>query len=246
MQNEYDSEHIAPIMRVCKKCNECKPLALFKYKLTRAQAKQQGYAGNHLVIAEGKVCKDCRPKRKPLGKLTTKELITKAANGDVHPFVAKSRIELIKKKALALKSRGSAEHWQKVWAGYMKDILAPLTEEIARAQQAKRYSASIGKTARADFYAAYLTHLEKLKSRLMHDQRVNPKEPKLCRWEEYFDEATAVQLRDDFAALPMQDRLNLRTLPTMVKYRYIGAPDNKFQRPRRATPAERLNLGESK
>lgn len=240
MQNEYDSEQIAPLMRVCKKCNECKPLALFRYKLTRAQAKQQGYAGNVLVTAEGKVCKDCRPKRKPLNRLTTKELITKASTGDVHPFIAKSRIAKIKSDALALKARGSAERWQKLWAGWLKDILAPLTEEIARTQHAMRYSTKIGKTKRAAFYKAYLIELQRLKAHLMYEQRRNPCEPKLCRWEEYFDETLAAQLREDFAALPMQDRLNLRTLPVMVKYRYIGAPDNKFKRPHRATPAERI------
>jgi hypothetical protein len=243
MQNEYDSEQITPIMRVCKKCNECKPLALFKYKLTRAQMKAQGYAGNHLVTAEGKVCKDCRPKRKPLSRLTTKELVTKASSGDIHPFVAKLRIQKIKDDATALKARGSAERWQKLWAGYMKEIIKPLTEDIVRTQHAIKYSERIGRYARAEFYATYLGHLEKLKSRLTHDQRVNPCEPKLCRWEEYFDESTAAQLREDFAALPMQDKKNLRTLPTMVKYRYIGAPDNKFKRPHRATPAERLGNG---
>lgn len=243
MQNEYDSEQKPMLTRVCKKCNECKPLALFRYKLTRAQMKAQGYAGNVLVTAEGKVCKECRPKRKPLNRLTTKELITKAASGDVHPFIAQSRIAKIKSDALALKARGSAERWQKLWAGWMKDILKPLTEEIARTQHAMRYSLKIDKTQRAAFYKDYIKHLEKLKAHLMHDQRINPREPELCRWEEYFAEETAAQLREDFAALPMQDRLNLRTLPVMVKYRYIGAPDNKFQRPRRATPAERLASG---
>lgn len=240
MQNEYDSEQIVPLTRVCKKCNECKPLASFRYKLTRAQAKQQGYAGNVLVTAEGKVCKECRPKRKPLSRLTTKELINKAASGDVHPFIAQSRIENIKKTARALQARGSAERWQKVWAGWLKDILAPLIEDIARTRHAIKYSTRIGRTARAEFYKTYLEHLEKLKARLLMDSRINPKEPELCRWEEYFDEVTAAQLREDFAALPLQDREHLRTLPIMVKYRYIGAPANKFVRPQRATPAERL------
>ena len=241
MQNEYDSEHIIPIMRVCTKCKTTKPLALFKYKLTRAQAKQQGYAGNVLVTAEGKVCKDCRPKRKPVNRMTTKELVTKASSGDVHPFVAKLRIAKIKSDARAMQKRGRTEGWHKLWSGWMKEIIAPLTEDIARTQQAIRYSERIGKHARAEFYKTYLDHLEKLKAHMLFDSRTNPKEPKLCRWEEYFDESTAAQLREDFAALPMQDRQNLRTLPTMVKYRYIGAPDNKFQRPRRASPAERLN-----
>jgi hypothetical protein len=240
MQNEYDSEQMLPLTRVCKKCNECKPLASFRYKLTRAQMKAQGYAGNVLVTAEGKVCTACRPKRKPFGRLTTKELINKASSGDVHPFIAKSRIAKIKSDARALQSRGRVERWHEVWRGYMKDILAPLTEDIARTQHAMRYSKKIGRIARAEFYEAYLGHLEKLKARLLFDSRTNPKEPELCRWEEYFDEVTAAQLREDFAALPEQDSKNLRTLPTMVKYRYIGAPDNKFQRPRRATPAERI------
>ena len=246
MQNEYDSEQITPIMRVCKKCNECKPLALFKYKLTRAQSKQQGYAGNHLVTAEGKVCIACRPKRKPINRMTPKELITKASNGDVHPFVAKLRIQKIKADARALQKRGREEGWHKVWAGYMKDILTPLTEDISRTQHQRNHALRVDNTHLATFMDKYLNELQKLKAHLLFDSRTDPKEPKLCRWEEYFDESIAAQLREDFAALPAHSKNKLRTLPTMVKYRYIGAPDNKFQRPRRATPAERLNQGESK
>ena len=227
-------------MRVCKKCNECKPLALFKYKLTRAQMKAQGYAGNHLVIAEGKVCKDCRPKRKPLNRMTTKELIQKASTGDVHPFVAKSRIARIKADAVALQKRGRQEGWHKIWAGYMKEILAPLIEDIKRTQHQRNHALRVDNTPLATFMDKYLTELQKLKAHLLFDSRTNPKEPKLCRWEEYFDESIAANLRADFAALPEHSKNKLRTLPTMVKYRYIGAPDNKFKRPHRATPAERI------
>ena len=240
MENVNNSEQITPLTRVCKKCHVLKPLSGFRYKLTRAQMKAQGYAGNVLVTAEGKVCVECRPKRKPIGRLTAKELINKASSGDVHPFIAKSRIAKIKSDARAMQARGSAERWQKLWAGWMKGIIAPLIEDIARTKHAMRYSKKIGRTARAAFYKTYVEHLERLKARLLLNSRITPKEPELCRWEEYFDAVTAEQLREDYAALPMQDRLNLRSVPTMAKYRYIGAPDNKFKRPKRATPAERI------
>lgn len=243
MQNEYDSEQFTPLTRVCKKCNECKPLAMFRYKLTRAQAKQQGYSGGMLVTAEGKVCKDCRPKRKPLNRMTTKELMQKASTGDVHPFVAKSRIENIKKTARALQKRGRDAGWFKVWMGYMKGIIAPLNEDIKRTQHQRNHNLRTDNQPLAQFFDQYLAELQRLKAKLLYEQRTNPCEPKLCRWEEYFDESTAARLREDFAALPAHSKEKLRTPPTMVKYRYIGAPDNKFQRPRRATPAERLASG---
>lgn len=240
MQNEYDSEQIAPLTRVCKKCNECKPLALFRYKLTRAQMKAQGYAGNVLVVAEGKVCTACRPKRKPVNRMTTKELMQKASTGDVHPFIAKSRIAKIKSDARALQKRGRDAGWFKVWMGYMKAIVKPLTEDIARTQHQRNHALRTDNQPLAEFFEKYLTELQRLKARLLYDQRTSPCEPKLCRWEEYFDEYIAAQLREDFTALPEPSRKKLRTPPKMVKYRYIGAPDNKFQRPRRASPAERI------
>ena len=87
-----ENETYSPLIRTCKSCGETKPLAEFRYKLTRAQMKAQGYAGNVLVTAEGRLCKYCRPRKKPRSKLTRKELVTKASSGDLHPFVAQSII----------------------------------------------------------------------------------------------------------------------------------------------------------
>ena len=243
MQNEYDSQQKTTLTRVCKKCNETKPLKEFRYKLTRAQAKQQGYAGNVLVTAEGKVCKVCRPKRKPLGRLNIKELMQKASTGDVHPFVAKSRIENMKKTSNALRKRGRIEGWHRLWGTWMESILEPLNEDIKRTQHQLRHSQKTGKHERAEFLATYLGELKRLKNTMQYNQRTHPRAPEFCCWQEYFPMEKTRELREAWANIPEDQRTTLHTLPTMVKYIYKADDKRLFKRPRRTTPAERLAHG---
>lgn len=242
MENEYESK----LIRTCPKCNETKPLKEFRYKLTRKQAQQQGYAGNVLVTAEGKVCKVCRPKRKSINRMTTKELMNKAASGDVHPFIAKSRIENIKKDARALQKRGRKEGWYKLWMSWMKELLAPLTEDIRRTQHQIRHSEKMGKHERVQFLKVYEKDLQKLKAKMLYDQRTKPREPEFCCWQEYFPMERARELRELFAQIPEKHRIEMRTLPTMVRYIYKTDDERRFKRPQRATPKERLNTAPNK
>lgn len=242
MENEYESK----LIRTCPKCNETKPLKEFRYKLTRAQMKAQGFVGNHIVTAEGKVCTSCRPKRKPLYRLTTKELITKASSGDIHPFIAKSRIENIKKTAQANRKAKRTEGWHKLWTKWLKELVEPLTKDIARSQHQRMHSIKVGKHARAAFFEVYIKELQKVKTKMLYDQRTNPREPMFCCWQEYFPMEKARVLRELWNALPLADRTTMHTLPTMVRYIYKADDKRLFKRPRRPTPAERLAHGGGK
>ena len=239
MENEYESK----LIRTCTKCNETKPLKEFRYKLTRAQMKAQGYAGNVLVTAEGKVCVACRPKRKPLHRLTTKELITKASSGDIHPFIAKSRIENIKKAAQANRKAKRVEGWHKLWAKWLKEMVVPLTEDINRTQHQRKHSEKLGKHERAAFFEVYEKELKKVKAKMLYDQRTNPRQPEFCCWQEYFPMEKARVLRELWNSVPLAHRTEMRTLPTMVRYIYKADDKRLFKRPRRPTPAERLAHG---
>lgn len=225
MQNEYDSEQKPVLTQVCKRCKKTKPLAQYRYKLTRAQMKAQGYAGNVLVTAEGKVCLDCRPRRKKLTELTNKELITKSLSGDIPTIIAKSRIAKKKKDANALRKRARTERWLEIWADAWRPLLDGLKEDITRAREQQRYCLKrkhylVDADARYNFFKLYGDKLSKELAYLRLNCRTNPRRPQYTRWEEYIPEAVHIELKDAWQTLPLVMRTGMRTVPTMVKYRY--------------------------
>lgn len=220
MENEYDSEQIAPIMRVCKKCKVTKPLSGFRYKLTRAQMKAQGYAGNVLVTAEGKVCKDCRPKRKPPREMTNKELMTKAASGDIHPFIAKARIEQNKIDANLLRKAGRINHWEKLWAKEWEEVLAPMRTHLRKQGQVKRLAMLYGRKSKYTFLEIYTATLRKEMARLTLHYKTQLCRAPYTRWEEYIPEEVQAKINAAWLAMPTEERVRMRGKPDMVNYKY--------------------------
>ena len=84
-------------IKTCAKCGESHPLNQFTYLATYAQSKAWGRAGNVRMEITSKLCKACRPKRKPTSKLTKKDLHNKVQTGDLNSFVA---LKLREKQAL--------------------------------------------------------------------------------------------------------------------------------------------------
>jgi len=220
MENVNDSEQIAPIMRACTKCKATKPLAAFRYTLTRAQAKQQGFVGKHLVTAEGKVCKECRPKRKPLSKMTNKELTQKASTGDVHPLVAKMRIEQNKRDANLLRKAGRVNRWEEIWAQEWEDVLAPMKTHLRKLNQVKRLAKLYGRKSKAAFLDCYTTALRKEMARLTLHYKTQLCRAPYTRWEEYVAEDVRDKIDEAWLAMPFEERLRMRGKPDMVNYKY--------------------------
>jgi len=220
MENVNDSEQIEPIMRTCPKCKDTKPLALFRYTLTRAQAKQQGYAGKHLVIAEGKVCKACRPKRKPLHKMTNKELVQKASTGDVHPLIAKVRIEKNKHDANLLRRAGRVNRWEEIWAQEWDDVLTPMKAHLRKQNQVKRLAKLYGRKSKYAFLDFYTSTLRKELARLTLHYKTQLCRAPYTRWEEYIPKEVRDKLDEAWLAMPFEERLRMRGKPDMVNYLY--------------------------
>ena len=65
MEKVNDSEQKHNLIRTCPKCKQTKPLALFRYQLTRAQAKQQGFAGNTSSWQRARCAKSAAPSANP-------------------------------------------------------------------------------------------------------------------------------------------------------------------------------------
>ena len=236
-----ENETYSPLIRTCKRCKETLPLAEFRYKLTRAQMKAQGYAGNVLVTAEGKVCKYCRPQKKPRSKLTRKELITKASNGDIHPFIAQSLITQRKVTRVAKQKAGRYEGWVKYWKEQHKRVLSGLPIEIHRVTGQARYALASRHMDRHKFFLTYLGELKRLKAKVWLDFRTHPAEPKFNCWQEYADMDAQTLVRQAWEAIPLADRVAVK-VPALIRHRFDPLV-NAYVRPHRANPAERIARG---
>ena len=241
MQNEYDSEQKPMLTQVCKRCGETKPLADFRYKLTRAQMKAQGYVGKVLVTGEGKVCKVCRPPKKPRSRLTRKELITRASSGDIHPFIAQSIITERKNSRRAKQKAGRKEGWVRLWKEQHKKVMAGLLVEIHRVTGQARYALTARQLNRHKFFTTYLGELKRLHARVWLRFREHPSEPKYNCWQEYADIDMQALVRAEWEALPLTDKVSVR-VPALIKHRFDPVV-NAYTRPTRASPAERLTQG---
>ena len=67
----------------CIKCENTFPTTHFRYRGTRAQALAKGLSGKRLPWIESKLCRQCRPPRKPIRELTRAELANRYAAGDI-------------------------------------------------------------------------------------------------------------------------------------------------------------------
>ena len=236
-----ENETYSVLIRTCKRCKETLPLAEFRYKLTRAQMKAQGFAGNVLVTAEGKVCKYCRPQKKPRSKLTRKELITKASSGDIHPMIAQSIIAERKKSRPEKQKAGRTAGWHKYWKAEHKRVLSGLPIEIHRVTGQARHALASRHMDRHKFFLTYLGELKRLRARVLLEFRAHPAEPKFNCWQEYADMEMQTLVRQAWEAIPLADRVAVK-VPALIRHRFDPLV-NAYTRPTRASPAERIAQG---
>lgn len=130
----------------CKKCGEDRELSLFKYKLTRAQARAQGYAANVAVELEGKTCNLCKRKPKPLSRKSRAELERMVTNGDLTDLVFNAIIKERHDKAQNRRSEAMHKHYAnklaKEWSDYTKELRAEIriaNNAIASAKRREDY-----------------------------------------------------------------------------------------------------------
>jgi|APCry1669189733_1035249.scaffolds.fasta_scaffold10024_4 hypothetical protein len=124
------SELSTKFSKRCKKCGEEREISLFKYKLTKAQARAQGYAGNFLVELEGKTCNLCKRKPKPLVKKTKAELMRMVDNGDLSSIVFDTLIKERQEKAQYNRSQAMHRYYATQRAEQWFTYLIELRKEI--------------------------------------------------------------------------------------------------------------------
>ena len=167
---------------------------------------------------ESKLCRNCRPKRKPVSRLTKKEMHNKVQTGDMNALIAKHEVAKRKLDAKNKQAISSRKRWEKQWKAELKEALAPITREITSARKAWEYAHDKGYVDKANFYQEYGELLRKEKNWAELHHATNPSRPPSSRWADYVDKDTFSRIREMWAALPPVFQQSGK-LPMLIKYR---------------------------
>lgn len=208
-------------IKTCAKCGESRPLNDFTYLATYAQSKAWGRAGNVRMTLESKHCKDCRPKRKPISKLSAKEIHNKVQSGDMNSLMAKHLKEKQAQDEHNKQAMASRKRWLKVWREELKTALTPLTKEIVSARNTWHYARDKGYVDKAVFYHEYMGLLMHEKTHTDMEYTIRPRRPASARWADYISPFVFTRVRDMWAGLPPIYKAG--KIPLLITYRPDGA-----------------------
>ena len=203
--------------KTCAKCGESHPLKQFTYLATYAQSKAWGRAGNVRMTIESKLCRNCRPKRKPQAKLSAKEIHNKVQSGDLNSLMAKHlRIKQQQternKQAMAARKR-----WLKVWKAELREVLKPIGKEIISARSVWTYAREKGYVDKANFYHEYMGMLIHEKTHAEFSYTLHPRRPVSAEWADYIHPEIFTRVREMWAVLPPSFKHS--HVPMLIKYR---------------------------
>ena len=207
-------------IKTCAKCGASHPLNQFTYLATYAQSKAWGRAGNVRMEITSKLCKACRPKRKPTSKLTKKDLHNKVQTGDLNAYLAQSLLVVRQRDAHNKQGMASRKRWLKAWKERLKEALEPITKEIISARNTWLYARDKGYVDKAEFYFRYHAILKHEKAHIELSHATNPRRPQSARWADYVGSAVFTRVREMWAALPPIYKQS-RT-PLLIRYRPDG------------------------
>jgi hypothetical protein len=207
-------------IKTCAKCGESHPLNQFTYLATYAQSKAWGRAGNVRMEITSKLCKACRPKRKPTSKLTKKDLHNKVQTGDLNAYLAQNLLIIKQRTAHNKQGMASRKRWLKAWKERLQEALEPITKEIISARNTWQYARDKGYVDKAEFYFEYHAMLKHEKTHAEMEHLINPSRPPSARWVYYISPAVFTRVREMWAALPPIYKQS-RT-PLLIRYRPDG------------------------
>jgi len=207
-------------IKTCAKCGESRPLKEFTYLATYAQSKAWGRAGNVRMEIASKLCKACRPKRKPTSKLTKKDLHNKVQTGDLNAYLADKLLIVRQRDAHNKQAMAARRRWLKVWKAELADALAPITREIISARNTWIYARDKGYVDKAEFYFEYGALLRHEKTHAEMQHLLKPSRPPSSRWADYISPFVFTRVRDMWAALPPVYKHS--KIPLLIKHRPDG------------------------
>jgi hypothetical protein len=167
-----------------------------------------------------KLCKACRPKRKPTSKLTKKDLHNKVQTGDLNAYLADKLLIVKQRDAHNKQAIASRKRWLKAWKAELKEILEPIAKEIISARSAWLYARDRGYVDKAEFYFEYHGMLKHEKTHAEMSFMLKPSRPLSARWAYYISPFVFTRVREMWAALPPIHKQS-RT-PLLIRYRPDG------------------------
>ena len=173
------------------------------------------------MLIESKLCKNCRPKRKPPAKLTAKEIHNKVQSGDMNGFIADKLREKHERDAHNKQGMSARKRWLKAWKGLLKVALEPITKEIVSARNVWKYARDKGFVDKAEFYFEYMGLLMHEKTHAEMSFMLTPSRPVSSRWADYIHPNVFTKIREMWAALPPVHKHS--HIPLLIKYRPDGA-----------------------
>ncbi len=204
-------------IKTCAKCGESRPLNEFTYLATYAQSKAWGRAGNVRMTLESKHCKNCRPKRKPVSKLSAKEIHNRVQSGDMNALMAKHLREKQAQNESNKQGMSARKRWLKAWKVELRTAIAPITREIISAKRAWEYARDKGYVDKAEFYFEYMGLLNHEKTHAEMSFMLKPSRPPSSRWADYISPAVFTRVKEMWAGLPPIYKAG--KIPLLITYR---------------------------
>jgi hypothetical protein len=173
------------------------------------------------MTLESKNCKACRPKRKPVAKLSAKEIHNRVQTGDMNALMAK-HLRIQQEQAEHNKqSLSSRKRWLKVWKAELREAIKPITREIISARNAHLYARRKGYGGKDKFYFEYMGLLMHEKTHAEMSHMLKPSRPPSSRWADYISPAVFTRVKEMWAGLPPIYKAG--KIPLLITYRPDGA-----------------------
>jgi hypothetical protein len=164
-----------------------------------------------------KLCKACRPKRKPTSKLTKKDLHNKVQTGDLNAYLAQNLLIVRQRDAHNKQGIASRKRWLKAWKERLREALEPIAKEIISARSAWLYARDRGYVDKAEFYFEYHGMLKHEKTHAEMSFMLKPSRPPSSRWADYISPAVFTRVREMWAGLPPIYKAG--KIPLLITYR---------------------------
>ena len=198
--------------KLCDKCKQLKPIADFKIKLSRARALSLGYTGNYAVITESKNCKECRPRPKPRGRKSNRELRAMVESGALNEFVYEKMVEKRKARATMKMSQAMTQRWENIEKAKWLVLKDSIQDEVMKVTN--QYNCSPHSEVRmyANEYLKILTPLRAtIKLRMSLAEKGAP-----LNWLDMVTATDIRKVRDTWEEIPIERRARMR-VPLILK-----------------------------
>lgn len=205
----------------CKKCGEDREIALFKYKLSKAEARARGYSGERLVELEGKTCNLCKPQPRALSAKRNAELRQMVDAGDLNELKYEQIINARAEKASIRKAQAKKRYWEKLHAVEWADHTKQLRHEIKLVTNQCENAMRNGAPKIEVFARAYLKVLMRIQAQLQIREGNGEKVDPAHDWRKDATDTEYDEIETLESVIPNAIRMRMRTamLLTLKPYK---------------------------